>query len=182
MLGSAQTDDEGRGRGQSPPSTAPRHDHLALRRLLASRASEQEQHGWDGSEGGDGAGPPAASLTHDEIAVADALASEDAAHEKLERSTAQCADLEHKLGDALAQLDAALQLLNEMRDRIAQTEARAEAAEARAGAAEARAEAAEAREAAMLEIVEHRNGENCRARLMSNRRVDLGVDVMGVRL
>ena len=109
-------------------------------------------------------------LTANDIAVADALASEDAAHKKLERSVAQCADLERKVGDALAQLDAALQLLGEMRDRLRErTEALARS-EARAQAAEARAEAAEVREAALVEIVEHRNnagGGNYAASLLS---------------
>ena len=35
-MGSARTDDEGRGVPRSPPSTAPRHDHTALRRLLGT--------------------------------------------------------------------------------------------------------------------------------------------------
>ena len=134
-MGSARTDDEGRGVPRSPPSTAPRHDHTALRRLLANCAAIED----DARDGASDNGHQN-DLTANEIAVADALASEDVAHEKLERSVAQCADLERKVGDALAQLDAALQLLGEMRDRLRErTEALARS-EARAQAAEARAE------------------------------------------
>ena len=67
----------------------------------------------------------------------------------MERSVAQCADLEHKVGDALTQLNTALQLLGEMRDQLRGWTEDLARAEARAAEQQARAEAvrSEAREA-----------------------------------
>ena len=154
--GSARTDDEGSFRGSPPLSTAPRHQHTALRRLLALRDLPSPDD--DCTDGTDHA------LSPYESALAEALASEDAAHDKLEWSEKQielaekrAAAAERKVGDTLAQLEAALTLLGELRGRLSRAEAETRASEASVRVAEARAEAAEAREKELLRILDERD-------------------------